>query len=339
MKLASAFNNSPNLVTLTRLVDDSYVDVNDSFERLLGYPRAAVIGKNPVALGLWDTAKRERFLAALRKTHSIANEPASYRRQDGGEYHGVLNAEVVSFEGEDYVLSIVQDTALHAHDDAANRRAMEAALQLSEQKYRTLVDYSQDGVFITQEDKYTYVNQAYADMLGYAPREMMGTPYSNFIAPEDRKFLSELWEKRRAGQWEQNAYEVHLLKKDGKTRVLASVRSGPITLDGRLSSTGTIRDITEERRTQQALLAAERKYRAIFENAVTGMYQSTPTGQYLKANQALAAIFGFDSPETLISSLKAGASDFIAKPFTREVLRTKLHRVLRRAAPSPALAT
>ena len=43
--------------------------------------------------------------------------------------------------------------------------------------------------------------------------------------------------------------------------------------------------------------------------------------------------------ETLISSLKAGASDFIAKPFTREVLRTKLHRVLRRAAPSAALSS
>ncbi len=325
MKLASAFNHSPNLVTLTRLADDSYVDVNDSFERLLGYPRAAVIGKSPVALGLWEPDRRERFLAALRKTHSVANEPASYRRRDGGEYHGVLNAEVVSFEGEDYVLSTVQDTALHAGGDAANRRAMEAALQLSEQKYRTLVDHSQDGVFITQEDKYTYVNQAYADMLGYAPHEMMGSPYANFIAPEDRKFLAELWEKRRAGQWEQNTYEVHLLKKDGKARVLASVRSGPITLDGRLSSTGTIRDITEERRTQQALLAAERKYRAIFENAVTGMYQSTPTGQYLKANQALAAIFGFDSPEMLISNLK-NISELYKDPEERRTINTELER-------------
>ena len=327
MKLASAFNHSPNLVTLTRLADDSYVDVNDSFERVLGYPRAAVIGKSPVALGLWDPARRERFLAALRMSRSVANEPANYRRQDGGEYHGVLNAEVVSFEGQDYVLSIVQDTAGHSEHDSTRRRALEAeaALQTSEQKYRTLVDHSQDGVFITHDDKYSYVNQAYADMLGYTVAEMIGSPYKNFIAPEDRGFLDQLWKRRREGQWEQSAYEVHLLKKGGNTRVLASVRAGPVTIDGRLASTGTIRDITEERRIQQALLAAERKYRAIFENAVTGMYQSTPTGQYLKANQALATIFGFDSPESLMGNIK-NISELYKNPDERRTINAELER-------------
>ncbi len=323
MKLASAFNHSPKLVTLTRLADDSYVDVNDSFERLLGYPRAAVIGKSPVSLGVWEPALRERFLGALRKSRSIANQPASYRRSDGGEYRGVLNAEVVSFEGEDYVLCIVQDSA---GDDTGRRaRDAEAALLASEQKYRTLVDHSQDGVFITHDEKYSYVNQAYADMLGYAVLEMIGAPYKNFIAPEDRGFLEELWKRRREGRWEQSAYEVHLLKKDGLTRVLASVRAGPVTIDGRLASTGTIRDITEERRTQQALLTTERKYRAIFEHAVIGMYQSTPTGQYLKANQALATIFGFDSPESLIGSIK-NISELYRHPDERRTVNTDLER-------------
>ncbi|HEU5399681.1 MAG TPA: PAS domain S-box protein, partial [Gammaproteobacteria bacterium] len=440
MKLASAFNYSPNLVTLTRLADDLYVDVNDAFERVLGYSRSSVIGQNPVALGFWDKARRERFLNALRKYHRIANQPASYRRRDGGEYQGLLNAEVVSFEGEDYVLSIVQDlvptdpvtensrksaldhaveavyvsssegrfleanpvlarllgygspeellqavqdigtqvyadpqmrvellAALHRDGQVENREAqvrrrdgsliwisenaqavrdasgkllriagsfvdvsarkeVEAALQLSEQKYRTLVDHSQDGVFITQEGVYTYVNQAYADMLGYDVMEMTGSPYMNFIAPEDRRFLDELWKKRRAGQWEQNAYEVQLLKKDGHTRVLASVRSGPIMLGGRLASTGTIRDITEERRTQQALLAAEQKYRAIFENAVVGMYQSTPTGQYLKANQALAGIFGFETPEEMFGNIK-NISELYRSPAERSTINTELERV------------
>lgn len=441
MRLASAFNHSPNLVTLTRLADDQFVDVNDAFERVLGYQRADIIGRNPVTVGVWDKSRRERFLSALRKHHSIANQPASYRRRDGGEYQGLVNAEVVSFEGEDYVLCIVQDLApaaiavaengrprgfdhaveavyvtspegrflevnpvlarllgytspqelidsvqnigveiyadsemraklLTALDrdghvenretqvrrrdgsliwisenaqavrddsgrllsiagsfvDVSARKAVEAALQLSEEKYRTLVDHSQDGVFITQEGIYTYVNQAYADMLGFDVMEMTGTPYMNFIAPEDRRFLEELWKKRRAGQWEQNAYEVQLLKKDGHTRVLASVRSGPIMLGGRLASTGTIRDITEERRTQQALLATEQKYRAIFENAVVGMYQSTPTGQYLKANQALARIFGFETPEELIRSVN-NISELYSSPAERSVVNSELERV------------
>ena len=445
MNLASAFDHSSSLVTLTRLADDCYVDVNDTFERALGYPRAQAVGRTPVALGVWEAETRQRFLEKIRGTHAVRDEAVRWRRRDGGLYQGQLNAVVVTLEGEHHVLSIIQDLASHEASDAARRRAevryrsifdhaveaiyqstpegrftdvnpamarllgysspeelvqsvndigaeiyaepgtraevgrlleheghfegheaqvrrrdgglmwisenahavkadggellyyegtfvdvtarrqAEAALQVSEQKYRTLVDHSQDGVFLTQEGNYTYVNKAYADMLGFVPSEMIGTPYMHFIAPEDRPFLEEIWKKRRAGEWEKSAYEVHLLKKDGVTRILASVRSGPIVLDGRLASTGTIRDITEERRVQQALLAAEQKFRAIFENAVIGMYQSTPTGQYLRANQALADIFGYASPETMMSSV-ANISALYKNPEERGQVNNELER-------------
>ena len=444
MNLASAFDHSSSLVTLTRLEDDLLVDANDTFERALGYTRSEALGQSPTALGLWEAEARRAFLEKVRASHAVNNEPVRWRRRDGGFYQGQLNAVLVTLEGEHYVLSIVQDQASHEASEAARRRAearyhsifdhaveaiyqstpegrfsdvnpamgrllgyaspeelirsvndigeqiyadaktredvrrllereghfegretqvrrrdgslmwisenahavkgdggellyyegtfvdvtarreAEAALLVSEQKYRTLVDHSQDGVFLTQEGNYTYVNKAYADMLGYAPAEMTGTPYMNFIAPEDRGFLEEIWKKRRAGEWEKNAYEVHLLKKDG-TRLLASVRSGPITLNGQLASTGTIRDITEERRVQQALLSAEQKFRAIFENAVIGMYQSTPTGQYLKANQALADIFGYASPETMMSSV-ANISALYKNPDERGLVNSDLER-------------
>ncbi|HEX2667307.1 MAG TPA: PAS domain S-box protein [Gammaproteobacteria bacterium] len=445
MKLASAFNGSSSLVALTRLSDGRFVDVNDSFERALGYPRADLIGKTSVELGIWDAAKREQFVQELVEQRNITTRPMTYRRRDGSEFEALLIASVVTVDGEHYVLGILEDvlqqeanralqqrtetryrsmfdhaveaiyqstpegrfldanpamarllgyaspqelmqamrdigTELYADPEAraellrllkrqghfeecevqvrrrdgsllwvsenahavktesgellyyegtfvdvGARRAAEVALHISEEKYRTLVDHSQDGVFITQEDNYTYVNQAYAAMLGYTIGEMTGTPYKQFIAPEDRMFLEEIWRKRRAGQWEKSAYEVHLLKKDGKTRILASVRSGPITLNGQLASTGTIRDITEERRTQEALLAAEQKFRAIFENAVIGMYQSTPTGQYLRANQAMAEIFGYPNAEALLTSVK-NISELYKNPDDRRLVNADLER-------------
>jgi len=445
VKLASAFNGSSSLVALTRLTDGCFVDVNDSFERALGYPREDLIGKTSVELGIWDAMVREQFVRELVEQRHITTRPMTYRRRDGSEFECLLIAAVVTVDGEHYVLGILEDVLQHEADRAAQRRAearyraifdhaveaiyqstpdgrfldanpamarllgyasgqelmkrvrdigqdlyadpraraellrvlqqegrfegrqievlrrdgtrmwvsenahavkgesgellyyegsfvdvserhaAELALQVSEEKYRTLVDHSQDGVFVTQQNNYTYVNQAYASMLGYTVQEMVGTPYMNFIAPEDRPFLEEIWRKRRAGQWEQNAYEVHLLKKDGKTRLLASVRSGPITLNGQLASTGTIRDITEERRTQEALLAAEQKFRAIFENAVIGMYQSTPTGQYLRANQALADIFGYPTPEALTTSVK-NISELYKNPQDRSLVNSELER-------------
>jgi PAS domain S-box-containing protein len=62
-------------------------------------------------------------------------------------------------------------------------------------------------------------------------------------------------------------------------------------------------DITERKRAEEALKQAEEKYRSIFENALEGIFQMTPDGRYLSANPALAQIFGYDSPEELISTL------------------------------------
>ena len=51
------------------------------------------------------------------------------------------------------------------------------------------------------------------------------------------------------------------------------------------------------------LIVAEKKYHDIFENAVEGIFQSTPDGRFLSANPALARILGYDSPEELIATI------------------------------------
>jgi sigma-B regulation protein RsbU (phosphoserine phosphatase) len=59
----------------------------------------------------------------------------------------------------------------------------------------------------------------------------------------------------------------------------------------------------ERAQAKAALSKAEEKYRSIFENAVEGIFQTTPEGRYLSANPALTRIYGYDSPEELITSL------------------------------------
>jgi PAS domain S-box-containing protein len=60
-------------------------------------------------------------------------------------------------------------------------------------------------------------------------------------------------------------------------------------------------DVTDQERVESELRATEAKYRSIVENAVEGVFQSTPDGRFLSANLALAGILGFDSPEQLIA--------------------------------------
>jgi PAS domain S-box-containing protein len=81
---------------------------------------------------------------------------------------------------------------------------------------------------------------------------------------------------------------------------------------------GTAQDITEQARSEHALIDAERRYREIFENASEGIFQSTPEGQYLVANPALARMHGYESPEALIESCRDISHEIYADPERRE---------------------
>ncbi|MBE9096654.1 PAS domain S-box protein [Tychonema sp. LEGE 07203] len=62
-------------------------------------------------------------------------------------------------------------------------------------------------------------------------------------------------------------------------------------------------EASDRDRTQNALRQAEQKYRSIFENAVEGIFQTTPEGRFLSVNPALARIYGYATPEELTSNL------------------------------------
>jgi PAS domain S-box-containing protein len=74
-----------------------------------------------------------------------------------------------------------------------------------------------------------------------------------------------------------------------------------------LSNTNTRlkEEMTERQRGEEALRVAEQKYHSIFENAVEGIYQSTPSGRFLSVNPALAKMYGYASPDELLESIES----------------------------------
>ncbi|HJP95470.1 MAG TPA: PAS domain S-box protein [Pyrinomonadaceae bacterium] len=81
-----------------------------------------------------------------------------------------------------------------------------------------------------------------------------------------------------------------------------------------------VRDITETKRTQAALKEAEEKYRDIFENAIEGIFQSTPDGKFISANPALARMFGYDSAAQLIGDRNIEREHYV-NPQRRKVFK------------------
>jgi PAS domain S-box-containing protein len=136
--------------------------------------------------------------------------------------------------------------------DVTERKRTEEALQQSEEKYRMLIDNMQDGVFIIQDEKIQFVNEAFARTAGYTVEEILGRDFLDFIAPEDKERVIDNYSRRLAGENVHKEYEFSIMNKD-EARIIVNVNVGLITYRGRTASMGTIKDITERKQAEEAL--------------------------------------------------------------------------------------
>jgi two-component system, cell cycle sensor histidine kinase and response regulator CckA len=138
-------------------------------------------------------------------------------------------------------------------------------------------------------------------LFGWNEYEVVGKP--NPIIPEEKsEETAQIHNDLLNGQI-LTGREVLRQKRDG-SKVIVNLSAAPIRDVNRevKGILGFLTDVTEIRRDQETLRRTEEKYRTIFENAVEGIYQSTPDGRYISANPALVSMLGFDSEEELIQT-------------------------------------
>ncbi|WP_317134505.1 Uma2 family endonuclease [Leptolyngbya sp. 7M] len=87
-----------------------------------------------------------------------------------------------------------------------------------------------------------------------------------------------------------------------------------------------VRDITDRKRAEEALRIAEENYRSIFENALEGIFQSSPGGQFINANPALAKIYGYNSPAEMMASITNIGEQLYVDPEKRAEFRELLEK-------------
>ena len=91
---------------------------------------------------------------------------------------------------------------------------------------------------------------------------------------------------------------------EGKGAHLSSKASPLFDAEGHvIGAIESIRDLTEQKQTEEALMQSEKKYRSIFDNALEGIFQTTPDGRYLTVNPALARMYGYDSPGEMMEAV------------------------------------
>ena len=267
----------------------------------------------------------KRISSMIRESKYVKPLEEKFLRLDGE----IIDVEVAAipfvYEGK---------TAIHVViSNITERKHAVDALRDSEEKYRTLIDNNQNGVFIIQDAKMHFVNDAFAKMVGYSTDEIIGMDFKELIAPEDLETVADRYRRRQAGEDVPKEYEFRLLHKDGHTRVFVNMSVGLIEYCGRIASMGTLMDITERKKAEEALKESEKRYRILFESTIDGLFVlDAETKKIVLANHTTAKMYGFDSAEEIVG---VNLLDFIhtedreraLRIIEKDMFEKNLHRI------------
>jgi PAS domain S-box-containing protein len=109
-KFSKAFQHSPLAITIVRVTDDHYIEVNETFEIDTGWLREEVLRRTPREIDLWlDPDQRTASLAQLLEKGSVRDFEVRFRRKDGQIRTGLGSAELIEVNGEQCALSVIAD--------------------------------------------------------------------------------------------------------------------------------------------------------------------------------------------------------------------------------------
>jgi len=182
-----------------------------------------------------------------------------------------------------------------------------------------------DGmVYRCRDDAYwtmEFVSQGCHRLTGYHANELLFNgkiSYEYITDPDDRAHVREVV-KAALEQRERFDIEYRIVHADGSTRWVWERGAGVVDASNHLVAVeGIIQDITAHKRAFQDLREAERRYHSLFENAIEGIFRTTPEGRYLDANPALARIYGFADTAELGDSLRDIRAQLYVDPSRRE---------------------
>jgi PAS domain S-box-containing protein len=227
-----------------RPVDYRFLEVSPSFEAQTGIPNAAGRWMREIA------PEHDQHWFDLYGQVAMTGEPASF------EQHSTPLRRwwsVFAYRTGD---PAERRVAVLFHDITDRRRA-EEALRQSEERYRRLIETANEGIWTIDADgRTTYVNQRMADLLGYAPEEMIGRVHTDFMWEQDRPTGDADMELRRQGTaavWDQR-----YRRKDGSELwTVASCNSLHDATGRFVGALGMFTDITARKRAEEELRLAK----------------------------------------------------------------------------------
>ncbi len=294
-RLRAVFSNMP-LEMSVKNTAGKYLVVNRAFCQSAGLEEAELVGKTT-----HDVFPRKHAdLLQEFEQHVLKSNKSETREYEFTDPSGAGRIVRYTKFPFPYGESGSPCVATFAIDVTEQRRA-ETALKESEERFRNLIEGSIQGILIHRDSKPLFVNEAYAQIFGYdSPEEILNLQsIESLIAPHERERRQHYVDARMSGDSVPSRYEIDAIRKDGSVITLEnSVRV--INWMGAPAIQSTVVDVTERRRSMDALKESEEKFRNLIEGSIQGIFIHRDWSP-LFINESYARIHGYDSVDELLT--------------------------------------
>ncbi|HEY5176471.1 MAG TPA: EAL domain-containing protein [Terriglobales bacterium] len=215
----------------------------------------------------------------------------------------------------------------HLEEQVASRTAELSNANTKLKLQAAALEAAANAIVITDlNGAIAWSNPAFSALSGYSAREVLGrNPRFLSSGRQDKDFYSRMWAAIASGKMWHG--EMVNRRKDGSCYT-EEMTITPVGLEGSgvTHFVAIKQDITQRKQAEEALRQAEEKYRAIFEDAVVGIFQTTPKGRPLSINRALAQMHGYDSPEQLLAEVPNVVERLFVDPGRMKELKRALDK-------------
>lgn len=232
-------------------LEGRFLSANPALARIHGYdtPEELMASVHDVAKDVYiDPERRRELISLLGRYGRAENFEARVRRRNGTIHWIAINARLVRDESGK---PLYHEGTMR---DISKRKADEAALRESEERYRTVVELSNDAMAIHEKNIHIFVNRRFVEMFEYnTPEEVIGTPVGLLVHPDDQELVRSIQEQRDRGEPIPSRYEFKGVTRKGNT-IYIEASGTSMTYRGRRVAVVYLRDITERKRAEEALI-------------------------------------------------------------------------------------
>ena len=180
----------------------------------------------------------------------------------------------------------------HKIRQAALRNKAEALLRKSEEKYRQLIEHSNEAILVAQDGMLKLVNNRLIELLGYSEQELLSTQFHVFIHPNDRAMVVERYQKRLKCEEFPSRYPFRLNPKNGNI-LWVEISAVVIDWDGRPATLNFLTDITERKREEEALRMNENRLQMTQEIGHIGCWEYDIKTNQMWGSEEGCHLFGY----------------------------------------------